>query len=231
MLDGLCTWWGRTRLCDLVDRGYLGKAIFETLYMVAIALGIGVIIGLIVGLGLYTTRKGGLFANRIVYTVLNVIVNIFRPIPFVIFIGAVQPLARAVTGTGIGNPAIVFGLSIAAGFFVSRIVEQNLFSVDPGVVEAARAVGASRPRIVFGVLIPEALGPLILGLTFSFVSVVDASAIAGVLGGGGLGNFSLSYGFRQFDTLVTWITVVIIIVIVQVAQALGNLVARKIMRR
>ncbi|MDR0436150.1 MAG: ABC transporter permease [Propionibacteriaceae bacterium] len=199
--------------------------------MVAIALGVGIVIGLIVGLGLYTTRKGGLYANRVMYAVLNIIVNIFRPIPFVIFIGAVQPLARVVTGTGIGNPAIIFGLSIAAGFFVSRIVEQNLFSVDPGVVEAARAMGASRPRIVFGVLIPEALGPLILGLTFSFVSVVDASAIAGVLGGGGLGNFSLSYGFRQFDTLVTWVTVVIIIVIVQLAQLLGNWVARRVMRR
>jgi D-methionine transport system permease protein len=226
----VCDYFG-TRFCKLYDRGEVLKAFSETLYMVGIALGIGVVIGLIIGLALYTTRKGGIYDNRVVYFILNFVVNFFRPIPFVIFIGAVQPLARYVTGTGIGNPAIIFGLSIAAGFFVSRVVEQNLFSVDSGVVEAARAAGASRPQVVFGVLIPEALGPLILGLTFSFVSVVDASAVAGVLGGGGLGNFALSYGFRQFDTFVTWATVAIIVVLVQFAQLAGNWAARKIMRR
>ncbi|MDR1511998.1 MAG: ABC transporter permease subunit, partial [Propionibacteriaceae bacterium] len=184
-----------------------------------------------IGLGLYTTRAGGLYANRPVYVVLNFVVNFFRPIPFVIFIGAVQPLARAVTGTGIGNRAIIFALSLAASFFISRVVEQNLFSIDPGVVEASRAMGASRLRTVASVLIPEALGPLILGLTFAFVSVVDASAIAGVIGGGGLGKFSLTFGFRQSDTVVTWVTVLVIVAIVQLGQLAGNLLSRKVMRR
>jgi D-methionine transport system permease protein len=218
-----------TRLPELW--GYLWTAFVETLYTVGIALAVGTAIGSVVGLALYTTRAGGLYANRGVYFVLNLIVNIFRPIPFVILIGALQPLARAVTGSGIGNRPIIFTLSISAGFFISRVVEQNLFAVDTGVVEAARAVGASRPQVVFGVLVPEALGPLVLGLTFSFVAVVDASAIAGTIGGGGLGTFSLQYGFRQFDTVVTWVTVLVIVILVQLGQLVGNLAARRIMRR
>ncbi|MDR0416831.1 MAG: ABC transporter permease subunit, partial [Propionibacteriaceae bacterium] len=126
---------------------------------------------------------------------------------------------------------IIFALSLAAGFFIARIVEQNLFAVDPGVIEAARAMGASRLKTMTSALIPEALGPLVLGLTFSFVAVVDASAIAGVLGGGGLGNFSLLYGFRQFDWVVTWTTVFVIVAIVQLGQLAGNAVARRLMRR
>jgi D-methionine transport system permease protein len=218
-----------TRLPELWGR--LFQAFYETLYMVGISLGIGSCIGLVIGLALYTSRQGGLYANRPVYVTVNFIVNFFRPIPFVIFIGAVQPLARAVTGTGIGNRAIIFALSLAASFFISRVVEQNLFAVDPGVIEASRAMGASRLRTVVSVLIPEALGPLILGLTFAFVSVVDASAIAGVIGGGGLGKFSLTYGFHQFDTVVTWVTVIIIVAIVQLGQLAGNLISRRIMRR
>lgn len=219
----------RTSLPEL--GGKLFEAFYETLYMVGLSLAIGSVLGMVIGLTLYTTRAGGLWANRGVYVVVNFVVNFFRPIPFVIFIGAVQPLARAVTGSGIGNRAIIFGLSLAASFFISRVVEQNLFAVDPGVLEASRAMGASRLRTVVAVLIPEALGPLVLGLTFAFVAVVDASAIAGVIGGGGLGKFSLTYGFHQFDTIVTWTTVLIIVALVQLGQLLGNLVARRLMRR
>jgi D-methionine transport system permease protein len=219
----------QTRIGELW--GNLGGAFVETLYMVGIALAVGTLLGLAIGLGLYVTRASGLAPNKWLNTVLNVLVNFFRPIPFVIFVGAVQPLARIVVGTGIGNRAMIFALSLSAGFFIARIVEQNLFSVDPGVIEAARSMGASRFRTVMTVLIPEALGPLILGLTFSFVAVVDASAIAGAIGGGGLGNFSLTYGFRQFDTVVTWVTVFVIVALVQTGQFVGNAIARKIMRR
>ena len=163
--------------------------------------------------------------------VLNVLVNFFRPIPFVIFIAAVQPFARVVVGTGIGNPAIIFALTLAAAFGISRIVEQNLVTVDPGVIEAARSVGAGRARIVRTVVLPEALGPLVLGYTFAFVALVDMTAVAGVIGGGGLGNFALQYGFRQFDTVVTWTAVIAIVVLVQVVQLAGNSAARRILRR
>ncbi|WNV86364.1 ABC transporter permease subunit [Umezawaea sp. Da 62-37] len=207
------------------------QSTLETLYIVGITLAFGGVGGLVIGVALYVTRKNGILASAPVSVALNVLVNFFRPIPFVIFIGAVQPLARIVVGIGIGNKAIIFALSLAAAFGISRIVEQNLVSVDPGVIEAARAMGAGRPRIIFSVLIPEALGPLILGYTFIFVALVDMSAIAGVIGGGGLGNFALVYGYRQFNPAVTWGAVIAIVVIVQVAQFAGNLLARKVLRR
>jgi len=217
------------RLIEL--QGLFWQSTLETLYIVGITLAFGGIGGLLIGVALYITRKNGLLANAPVSIALNLLVNFFRPIPFVIFIGAVQPLARLVVGIGIGNKAIIFALSLAAAFGIGRIVEQNLVGVDPGVIEAARAMGASRPRIIVGVLIPEALGPLILGYTFVFVALVDMSAIAGVIGGGGLGNFALVYGYRQFNPAVTWGAVIAIVVIVQVAQFAGNLLARKVLRR
>lgn len=207
------------------------QATYETLYIVAITLLLGGLIGLLLGLALYVTRQGGIYASRVTNTVLNLVVNFFRPIPFVIFIAAAQPLARAVVGTGIGNRAIIFALTLAAAFGISRIVEQNLVTVEPGVIEAARSVGASRLRIVRTVLIPEALGPLILGYTYAFVAIVDMSAIAGVVGGGGLGNFALQYGYRQFDTVVTWTAVLIIVAFVQLIQLSGNVLARRVLRR
>jgi D-methionine transport system permease protein len=209
----------------------IGTATWETVYMVAITLAIGGVLGLGVGLALYATRAGGLFANRVTFAVLNVVVNFFRPIPFVIFIAAVQPLARVVVGIGIGNKAIIFAMTLAAMFGIARIVEQNLVTVEPGVIEAARSMGASRLRILTTVVVPEALGPLILGYTFAFVAIVDMSAIAGAIGAGGLGAFAQQYGYRQFDTVVTWTVVLIIVAFVQVGQFLGNTAARRVLRR
>ena len=134
-------------------------------------------------------------------------------------------------GTTIGTEAAVFVMSIAATFAIARLVEQNLMSIDPGVLEAARAMGAGPWRIIRTVIIPEALGPLVLGYTFAFIAVVDMSAMAGYIGAGGLGDFAIVYGYRSFNDQVTWITVLVIIVIVQIAQLLGNWAARKIMRR
>ena len=217
---------------DLMDLlPLLWQSTYETLWIVGLALFFGGIGGLVLGLGLYTTRRGSILANAAVFGILNVLVNIFRPIPFIIFLAAAQPLARAVVGTGIGNSAIIFTLSLAAMFGISRIVEQNLLTVQPGVIEAARSVGAGPLRIIFTLLIPEALGPLILGYTFIFVALVDMSAVAGYVGGGGLGNFAIQYGYRQFNPVVTWAAVLIIIVLVQLVQWLGNTLARKALRR
>lgn len=217
------------QLVDLLPR--LWQSTFETLYIVGLALFFGGIAGLVLGLGLYTSRSGSILQNRAVFGVLNVLVNTFRPIPFIIFLAAAQPLARAVVGTGIGNNAIVFTLSLATMFGVSRIVEQNLLTVDPGMIEAARSIGAGPLRIIFTILIPEALGPLILGYTFVFVALVDMSAVAGYIGGGGLGNFAIQYGYRLYNPAVTWAAVLVIIVLVQLVQWLGNSLARKILRR
>ncbi|BDZ55826.1 methionine ABC transporter permease [Agromyces marinus] len=217
------------RLFEL--QGDFWVAAVETLYMVGFTLLFGGLAGLVLGTTLYTTRAGGLLANRVVNVALNVVINFFRPIPFIIFIAAVQPLSRLVVGTGIGNNAIVFALSLAASFAIARIVEQNLLTVSPGVIEAARSMGASPMRILFTVVIPEALGPLVLGYTFVLVAIVDMTAVAGYIGGGGLGNFALVYGYRQFEPVITWAAVLLIVVIVQGVQFLGNWLARRIMRR
>jgi D-methionine transport system permease protein len=206
-------------------------ATLETLYIVGITLLLGGLGGLLLGLLLYTTRPGGIAPQRVVNVVTNVLVNFFRPIPFIIFIAAAQPAARLVVGIGIGNRAIIFALSLAAAFGISRIVEQNLVSVDPGVLEASRAMGASRLHTVVRVLLPEALGPLILGYTFALVAIVDMSAVAGVVGGGGLGAFALTYGYRQYEPIVTWAAVLLIIAFVQLCQFAGNTLARRAMRR
>lgn len=217
------------------DWGVLGpilqESIWQTLLMAAVTVVIGGGLGLVLGVLLYTTRAGGILANRPVHTVLNVLVNIVRPIPFIIFITAVGPLTLQVMGTTVGTRAVLFPLALAATFGISRIVEQNLVSVDPGVIEAAQAMGASPWRIIRTVLIPEALGPLVLGYTFALVAVVDMTAIAGAIGGGGLGQFAITYGYQRFNWTVTWVAVVIIIAIVQIAQFSGNALSRRIMRR
>lgn len=203
----------------------------ETLYIVGLTLLFGGLGGLLIGLGLYTTRRGSLLQNAPTFTILNFIVNTFRPIPFIIFLAAAQPLARVVVGTGIGNNAIIFTLSLAASFAIGRIVEQNLLTVEPGIIEAARSVGAGPFRIIRQILLPEALGPLILGYAFIFVAIVDMSAVAGYVGGGGLGAFALLYGYRQFNPVVTWAAVLLIIVLVQLVQFGANWLARKALRR
>lgn len=207
------------------------QSIGQTLWMVAATLVLGGILGLALGVLLYTTRRGGLLENQALSAVLNVVVNFIRPIPFIIFMTAIAPLTQLVLGTFLGTPAAIFPMTIAATFGISRIVEQNLVTIEPGVIEAARAMGSSPWRIITTLLIPEALGPLILGYTFIFVAIVDLSAIAGSIGGGGLGDFAISYGYQRYNWAVTWIAVITIVVLVQAAQFLGNWLARKALRR
>lgn len=206
-------------------------AIIDTLYMVSITMVVAGILGLALGILLYTSRTGGILQNKALYSVLNVIVNFVRPIPFIILIAFIGPLTKLAIGTTIGIDAATFVMSVAATFGIARIVEQNLVSIDPGMIEAARSMGASPWRIIRTVIIPEALGPLILGYTFVFIAVVDMSAMAGYIGGGGLGDFAIVYGYRSFDTEVTLAATAVIIVIVQIAQLAGNYLSKKIMRR
>ncbi|MCR6690349.1 methionine ABC transporter permease [Cellulomonas sp.] len=209
----------------------LVESLGQTLYMVGATLLIGGALGLVLGLALYTTRRGGLLAHRGVFFALNLVVNVFRPIPFLILLMIIAPVTVNLLGTRLGSSAMVVAMSFAATFGVSRIVEQNLVAIDPGVIEAARATGASRWRIITTLVVPEALGPLILGYTFVFVAVVDMSALASIIDGGGLGAFALDYGYKRWNFAVVWITVVVIIVLVQVAQALGNRLSRRYLRR
>ncbi|WP_243232338.1 methionine ABC transporter permease [Microbacterium sp. CIAB417] len=217
------------RLIELQDEFW--KSAVETLYMVTYALVLGGVLGLVLGVALYATRRGGVLPNRAVYAVVNLLINFFRPIPFVIFLAVMQPLTRFVVGTGIGITAGAFAIGIAASFAIGRIVEQHLVTVSPGTIEAARSMGAGPWRILLTVAIPEALGPLILGFTFIVVALIDMSAMAGMIGGGGLGAFAQTYGFRQFEPVVMWAAIVLIVVFVHLVQVLGTWLARKVMRR
>lgn len=209
----------------------LWESVQETVYMVAVTLVIGGVAGLLIGAVLYATRPGNLFANAVVFNVMNLVINVIRPIPFIIFLTAVGPVTKAIAGTTLGTEAAIVPMTIMAAVVIGRVVEQNLVAVDPGIVEAALAIGAKRLAILFGVVIPEALAPLILGYTFMFIAVVDMSAMAGYIGGGGLGNFAIIYGYQQFNQEATWVTVAIIIVIVQVGQIFGNWLAQRVLRR
>nr|WP_144763844.1 ABC transporter permease subunit [Curtobacterium sp. 9128] len=199
--------------------------------MTVISLVVAGLIGLALGLALYATRPGNLLGNRAVHTVLNVVVNIVRPIPFVIFLAAIAPLSRVAVQTTIGVPAVTFAISLAASFAVARIVEQNLLAIDPGVVEAARASGAHPVSILLTVLIPEGLGPLILGYTFIFVGIVDMTAQGALIGGGGLGEYAITWGSQRYNWWIVYVAVAAIVVIVQLGQFVGNRLARATLRR
>lgn len=203
----------------------------ETIIMVISTLVLGSILGIAIGLLLFVTREKNILENKFIFQLLNILINIIRPIPFIIFLVAISQLTRLVIGTTIGTAAAIFPMTIVASFSIARVVENNLVSIDSGVIEAAQAMGASPLRIIFTVLIPEALGPLILGLTFITVSLIDFSAIAGTVGGGGLGHVAMTYGYQRFDGSVMLVTVIILIILVQLAQWLGNTLSRKFMRR
>ena len=207
------------------------EATGETVTIVFFTLLFSSVIGISLGLLLYVTRKGNFLENRFIYTVLNFVINLIRPVPFIIFLVAIAPLTRAVVGTTIGTAAAIFPMTIVASFSIARVVENNLVSIDPGIIEAAKAMGASPIRIIFDIIILEAIGPLILGLTFITISLIDFSAMAGTVGGGGLGHIAITYGYQRFDTSVMFVTVVILIVLVQLAQWIGNKLARLFLRR
>ena len=218
-----------------MDWSTLGPQLLQatgpTLYMVSVTLVLAGLLGLAVGVGLYVTRRGNILANSAVFTVLNLLVNFVRPIPFIILLAALGQVTEAVVGTRLGPNAAIFAMTIGATFAVARIVEQNLMTVDPGVVEAARSMGVSRWKIITTVVLPEALGPLVLGYTFLVIGITDMSAMAGAIGAGGLGDFALRLGYQRFNDQVTWAAVIVIIILVQLVQFFGNWLARRIMRR
>lgn len=198
---------------------------WNTLFMVLITLIGGVLIGLPLGILLYATGKHRVLENKWVNTVLNACINTIRPIPFIIFLVALIPVTRLLVGTTIGTWAAIFPMTIAASFSIARVVENNIISVDKGVIEAAQAMGSSKFDILFKVLIPKAAGSLILGLTFVTVSLIEFSAVAGLVGAGGVGYLAFTYGYQRFDVAVMFVTVVILIVLVQITQFIGNKVA------
>jgi D-methionine transport system permease protein len=205
------------------------KALGETLFMVTGSFVFAAILGLGLGLLLYASRPGNLLQNRFVFGILNFVINIVRPIPFLILAVALIPFTRVLFGTALGPQAVLPALTIAAAVAIARISESNLVAVDPGTIEAGRAMGASPARVLFTIVVPEALGPLALGFTYIVVALVDATAVAGVVGGGGLGHLAINYGYVRFDWFVVAIVVLVLILLVQLAQFLGNRIARRVM--
>lgn len=205
------------------------QALAETGLMVTVAFAVAAVLGVLLGLLLYATRPGNLLENRVVFAVLNAVINTIRPIPFLIVAIALIPVTRAVFGTGIGPLPATLPLIFVAAVAIARVSESNLVAVDPGAIEAGAAMGVSPAKVLFTIVVPEALGPLTLGLTYILVALVDATAVAGVVGGGGLGDLAMRYGYARFDWIVVLLVVVALIILVQLAQWLGNLVARKVM--
>ncbi|AGX06209.1 MULTISPECIES: methionine ABC transporter permease [Bacillaceae] len=215
----------------LVDHTQIIEALIETIQMVAFSLLFSTILGLPLGILLVITRKGHLLENLPVFNVLNGIINIFRSVPFIILMVAIIPVTRLLVGTSIGTAAAVVPLVFYAGPYIARLIENSLLEVDPGVLEAAEAMGATPAQIIFKFLVPEALSSLVLALTIATVGLVGASAMAGAVGGGGLGDLAITYGYQRFDTTVMLITVAILVIMVQGLQSFGNILSKKIRRR
>ena len=207
------------------------EGIRDTCYMTIVSTFFGYLIGLPLGIALTLTDEGGIAPNRTVYRVLDVIINITRSIPFLILLILVMPLTKAIVGKTYGSTATIVPLTLAAAPFIGRIVESSLKEVPAGVIEAALSMGAKTGTIVWKVLIGEARTSLLVGATIVLGTVLGYSAMAGVIGGGGLGDIAIRYGYYRYDTGVMLVTLVFIVAIVQLLQGLGNLAARKIDHR
>ncbi len=214
---------------DLVSAQLL-QALYETLYMVSIALFLGAVIGIPLGVLLVITRKQGIWPNIVIHQVLNPIINILRSLPFIILLIAIVPFTKLVVGTSIGTTAAIVPLTVYVAPYIARLVENSLLEVDEGIIEAAKAMGASPLQIIRYFLIPEALGSLVLAITTAIIGLIGSTAMAGAVGGGGIGDLALVYGYQRFDTTVIIITVIVLVIIVQVIQTLGNVLARFIRR-
>ncbi len=204
------------------------EALLETLYMVITSTFFAVSLGLPLGILLVITSPGHIKQTKWLNSLLGAIVNIGRSIPFIILMVAIIPFTRKIVGTSIGTSAAIVPLAIAAIPFVARVIEQSLREVDHGVIEAAEAMGATTLQIIFKVLLPEAFSSLIRGITITAVNLIGYSAMAGAIGGGGLGDLAIRYGYQRFRGDVMLITVVVLVILVQIVQTLGNLVAERL---
>lgn len=204
---------------------------WDTIYMTLVATFFSYVFGTVMGVALVITRKGGIRPHAAFYSALDVVVNLTRSFPFLILMIAVIPFTRFLVGTTIGNNATVVPLVLAAAPFVARLVESSLLEVDHGVVEAAESMGASVWQIIAKVLIPEALPSLINGSAVAAITILGYSAMAGAVGGGGLGKLAIMYGYNRYQTDIMIITVVLLIIIVQALQSFGNWATRRSDRR
>lgn len=205
----------------------LMKALEETAIMVFLSTLFAIIIGFIPAIILILTSPDGLKPNIVIYKTLDFVVNTLRSFPFVILMVLIVPLTRLIVGTSIGTTAAIVPLTVASAPFVTRVIESALKEVDRGIIEAAKSFGASNSQIIFKVMLKEAMPSIMSGITLAIISIVGYSAMAGAIGGGGLGDAAIKYGYQRFQTDIMLYTVIILIVFVQFLQSLGNLIYKK----
>ncbi len=214
------------QIIDLIIKG-----IGETFYMVIVSTLVAYVLGIPVGVILYVTDEKGIAKNRPVNLIVGFVVNVLRSVPFLILLVALIPFTRAIVGTSIGSSATIVPLVVAAAPFVARMVESSLKEVDPGVIEAAKAMGASNLQIITRVILPEAKPSLTVGCTIALATILGYSAMAGFVGGGGLGAIAVNYGYYRYQTDVMLVTVAVLVIIVQIFQEVGIRLANKIDKR
>ena len=209
----------------------VGPAIPQTIYMVLFSSIIAVVFGMLLGIILTLTRPDGLREIKSLYSFLDFVVNIMRSLPFIILMIVVLPLTKVIVGKGYGTNASIVPLSISAIPFVARIIEGYLIQVDKGIIDAAKSMGATTSQIVFKVLIPESMPAIVNGITLTIINIIGYSAMAGAIGGGGLGDVALRYGYQRGQTDVLFVTVVVIIIFVQLIQFVGNSISNNINKK
>lgn len=215
-------------LPDVMERlPAFGKAIGDTLIMVAWSGSIAFVLGLVLGVVLIVTRPGGILENKVLYQVLDKVINFFRSIPFIILLTWVIPLSRAIMGTAIDVPGAIVPLVLGTVPFFSRQVESALAETDKGLVEAALSMGSSPMEIIFRVYLREGVAAIARATTITAISLVGLTAMAGAVGSGGLGDFAIRYGHDRGMTDVTWVTVIVVFILVSILQLFGNLVIKK----
>ncbi len=202
-----------------------------TLYMTLVSTLMAYVIGLPAGIALVLHAPDGLKPNRIIYKVLDFIVNVTRSVPFLILLILIIPLTRMIAGKSYGATATIVPLTFAAAPFIARLVESSVREVDPGVIEAALSMGASTWQIVRKVLLTEARTSLIVGVTIALGTILGYSAMSGTVGGGGLGDIAIRYGYYRYEAGIMWVTVILLVVLVQILQASGTRIAKKIDKR
>ena len=207
------------------------RGIGETLYMTLLSTLFGSLFGIPLGILLTISDKNGIKPNRVLFRILDIIVNIGRSIPFLILLILLIPLTRMLVGTSIGSTATIGPLTVAAIPFIARMVESSLREVDPGVIEAARSMGAKTGTIIFRVLLVEARTSLIVGVTIALGTILGYSAMAGTVGGGGLGDIAIRYGYYRYETRIMIVTVILLVILVQILQLIGMVMSSKLDKR
>ncbi|MDY2698930.1 MAG: methionine ABC transporter permease [Suilimivivens sp.] len=216
---------------DETIRAMLIEGTWATLYMTLVSTLFGYLIGLPMGIVLCITDKGGIKPNAVVYKILDFIVNLTRSIPFLILLILVMPLTKLIVGQSYGSTATIVPLTIAAAPFIGRMVESSLKEVDKGVIEAAQSMGAGTLTVIWKVLLAEARTSLLVGVTIAVGTILGYSAMAGVVGGGGLGDIAIRYGYYRYETGIMIVTIIILVILVQILQGIGMMLSKKLDRR